>query len=68
VHLGRGARGEGHMILVALAPTAARSGMRRAEAGEWLIRLRNNAPATVTAYAWMQCDETWARDPAQPRA
>ncbi|MCG7400190.1 MULTISPECIES: hypothetical protein [Caballeronia] len=68
VHLGRGARGEGHMILVALAPTATRSGVRRATAGEWLIRLRNNARATVTAYAWMQCDETWARDPAQPRA
>ncbi|MFM0522330.1 MULTISPECIES: hypothetical protein [Caballeronia] len=63
VHLGRGARGEGHMILVALAPTAARSGMRRAEAGEWLIRLRNNASATVTAYAWMQCDESFDETP-----
>ncbi|SPB13218.1 hypothetical protein NOV72_00515 [Caballeronia novacaledonica] len=58
VHLGRGARGEGHMILVALAPTAARSGMRRAAAGEWLIRLRNNARAKITAHAWMQCDES----------
>jgi len=58
VHLGRGARGDGHMILIALAPTAARSGMRRAAAGEWRIRLRNNARPSVTAYAWMQCDES----------
>jgi hypothetical protein len=58
VHLGRGARGDGHMILVALAPTSARSGLRRAPAGEWLIRLRNNARSGVTAYAWMQCDES----------
>jgi hypothetical protein len=63
VHLGRGARGDGHMILVALAPTAARSGMRRAEAGEWLIRLRNNARAKLTAYAWMQCDESAGETP-----
>jgi hypothetical protein len=63
VHLGRGARGEGHMILVALAPTAARNGMRRAAAGEWRIRLRNNARATVTAYAWMQCDEASGETP-----
>ncbi|SAL09587.1 hypothetical protein AWB74_00022 [Caballeronia arvi] len=58
VHLGRGARGNGHMILIALAPTSARSGLRRAAAGEWLIRLRNNARSGVTAYAWMQCDES----------
>ncbi|SAK93772.1 hypothetical protein AWB77_05349 [Caballeronia fortuita] len=58
VHLGRGARGEGHMILIALASTGTRNGMRRAAAGEWRIRLRNNARATVTARAWMQCDES----------
>ncbi|SAK71941.1 hypothetical protein AWB79_04012 [Caballeronia hypogeia] len=58
VHLGRGARGDGHMILIALAPTAARSGMRRAEAGQWLIRLKNNARSRVSAHAWMQCDES----------
>ncbi|WP_321793683.1 hypothetical protein [Caballeronia sp. J97] len=58
VHLGRGARGDGHMILVALAPTGARSSTRRAAAGEWLIRLRNSGSATVTAYAWMQCDDS----------
>ncbi|SAK92969.1 hypothetical protein [Caballeronia ptereochthonis] len=58
VHLGRGARGDGHMILVALAPTAARGRTRRASAGQWLIRLRNNADASVTAHTWMQCDES----------
>ncbi|BBP98509.1 hypothetical protein BSFA1_36380 [Burkholderia sp. SFA1] len=58
VHLGRGARGNGHMILIALAPTSARSGLRRAAAGEWLVRLRNNARSGVTAYTWMQCDES----------
>ena len=63
VHLGRGARGEGHMILVALAPTAARNAMRRAPAGQWLIRLRNNAHSDVSACAWMQCDESSDESP-----
>lgn len=58
VHLGRGARGDGHMILVALAPTAARVKTRRASPGQWLIRLRNNARSSVTARAWMQGDES----------
>lgn len=56
VHLGRGARGNGHMILIALAPTSTRSGTRRATAGEWLVRLRNNGRASATASAWMQYD------------
>jgi hypothetical protein len=58
VHLGRGARGDGHMILVALAPTAPRARSRRAPAGRWLIRLRNNARTAATALIWMQCAES----------
>ncbi|BAN25382.1 hypothetical protein [Caballeronia insecticola] len=58
VHLGRGARGDGHMILVALAPTTVRGRVRRASAGQWLIRLRNNAQADVTARAWLPCGES----------
>ena len=57
VHLGRGARGDGHMILVALAPTAARGRMRRAPSSRWLIRLRNKGHTSLSARAWMQCED-----------
>jgi hypothetical protein len=43
VHLGRGARGDGHMTLIALAPGASASN------DDWLIRLRNRASAKINA-------------------
>ncbi|WP_157056125.1 hypothetical protein [Candidatus Burkholderia verschuerenii] len=50
VHRGRGARGDGHMILIALAPSMTRQASRKgASAGDWLIQLRNRGAAKANA-------------------
>ncbi|KND58022.1 hypothetical protein BSCH_02249 [Candidatus Paraburkholderia schumanniana] len=71
VHLGRGARGDGHMILVALAPSTARGKMRRAPCSRWIIRLRNNGCTSLSAQAWLQCedaaDDAPLTTPSHPR-
>jgi hypothetical protein len=68
VHRGRGARGDGHMILVALAPSVARDETRRAaRAGNWYIRLRNNSNAKVSAVYYSARQANVCRV-SQPRA
>jgi hypothetical protein len=50
VHRGRGARGDGHMILIALAERAAADSHHAVAApGDWLIHLRNRADAAIDA-------------------
>ncbi|KMY86091.1 hypothetical protein BUMB_04763 [Candidatus Paraburkholderia calva] len=54
VHRGRGARGDGHMILIVRAPCATRASSRRgAASGDWFIHLRNRG--TVKANAVYYC-------------
>jgi len=68
VHRGPGARGDGPMILVALAPTAARGGKRRlAGSGNWIVHLKNNGASQVAAQAWVQRNETPAGLPVRGR-
>ncbi|MDN7177212.1 hypothetical protein M0D69_04140 [Caballeronia sp. SEWSISQ10-4 2] len=59
VHLGRGAKGDACMILVALAPTVTRDGKRKvAPPGNWIIWLKNTASPGLTVNAWVQRNET----------
>ncbi|KND61204.1 hypothetical protein BVER_03090 [Candidatus Burkholderia verschuerenii] len=68
VHLGRGARGNQPMILVALAPTVVRGGTRRsAPSGDWIIWLTNGGERRVEAQAWVQRNETPAELPPHGR-
>jgi hypothetical protein len=68
VHRGHGARGDGHMILVALAPSVARDSTRRAaQTGHWIIRLRNNACEPVSAVFYSARHASVCRV-SQPRA
>ncbi|WNC90830.1 hypothetical protein RI103_05620 [Paraburkholderia sp. FT54] len=60
VHRGRGARGDAHMILVAVAPTVSHQPTRKvAPAGNWNIGLRNKSKNSgLTVDAWVQRNET----------
>ncbi|MGF6545818.1 S8 family serine peptidase [Paraburkholderia youngii] len=59
VHRGRGARGNGPMILIALAPTMTRDPNRRAAPnGDWMIRLQNKRTEAVDIHAWVQRNDT----------
>jgi len=59
VHRGLGAKGDGHMILIALAPTFSLDPQRRAApSGHWAIGLRNAGTAGVHARAWIQRNDT----------
>jgi hypothetical protein len=61
VHLGRGARGDGHMALIALAPGASSK-------EDWLIRLRNRAPSKINAVYYSTRRAGVCRVQPHPRA
>ncbi len=60
VHQGRGARGDGHMILVAMAAGVAST-------DDWLIHLRNRAESKINAVYFSTRQASVSRAP-QPRA